>query len=214
MDFVNQLSNSVAYSVHTATYNPEAEQYAKQQQDDKEANQAAKAAADKKQVEAEAAKKAADEAKAKQVADEERRTFSMSRLLSRVFRYTMYAAFVVGLLIVSLMSASYAVNLNIYRPWPQRLFYAVYGFLFSIFSFPYIVFYRSWYLGHSIPSYGVLPLFETEEASPFTKSFLPFLVFARDEHIDDMKEWEPAHSSTEQAGANQRSHNSEAQPKQ
>jgi len=190
MDFVSQLSNSVAYAVHSATYNPDAEAYAKNLEKIK-ASQTAKSEADKKAKE-EAAKRAqaAVEEKAKREAEEERKTFNVWRLLTRVLKYTFYAMIVVSLVLMSLASASYAVNLNIYRPWHQRLFYAVYGFFFSFLSFPYIVFYRRWFLGHTLPNYGLMPLFDTTEASGFVQSFLPFLTFVPDEHIKDTMEWE------------------------
>jgi len=190
MDFASQLSNSVAYSLHSATYNPEAEEYAKKQEKVTKEKQA-KEEADKKAKE-EAAKKAqaAAEKKAKQEAEEARKTFSISRLVGRVFKYTFYAMIVVCLVFMSVASASYAVNLNLYRPWYQRLFYAVYGFFFSFLSFPYIVLYRRWWLGHTLPNYGVMPLFERGEASGFVQSFLPFLTFVADEHVNDMMEWE------------------------
>lgn len=190
MDFASQLSNSIAYSLHSATYNPEAEEYAKKQEKETKEKQA-KEEADKKAKE-EAAKKAqaAAEEKAKQEAEEARKTFSITRLLGRVFKYTFYAMIIVCLVLMSVASASYAVNLNLYRPWYQRLFYAVYGFFFSFLSFPYIVLYRRWWLGHTLPNYGLLPLFERQEASGFVQSFLPFLTFVADEHVNDTMEWE------------------------
>lgn len=190
MDFVSQLSNSVAYSLHSATYNPDAEEYAKKQEKDKDKKQAQEKAEKKAKEEAEKKAKAKAEETAKQEAEEARKTFSITRLLGRVFKYTFYAMIVVCLALMGIASASYAVNLNLYRPWYQRLFYAVYGFFFAFVSFPYIVFYRRWWLGHTIPNYGLLPLFEKEEASGFVRSFLPFLTFVPDEHIKDTMEWE------------------------
>ena len=196
MDFVSQLSNSVAYNIHAATYNPEAEAYAKKQEAAKDAQKTAKEREDKAKADAEVKKQEEAKEKAKQEAEEARREFSVSRFLGRVFKYTLYAMIAVGLLLMSLASASYAVNLNLYRPWIQRCFYALYGFLFSFISFPYIVFYRRWWLGHTIPSYGLLPLFEVGEASPFVQSFLPFLVFTADGHVKDTMEWESRKPTT------------------
>jgi cation transport ATPase len=190
MSFASQLSNSVAFAVHSATYNPEAEAYAKKQEDALAAQEAELA---KKAQEAEAAKeraKAAAEAAAAKQVEEQRRTFSLPRMIGRVFQYTFYAVMIAGLVLMSLASASYAVNLNLYRPWIQRIFYAFYGFFFSVISFPYIVFYRRWWLGHTIPSYGLLPIFEQGEASSFVHSYMPFLVFTADEHVKDTMEWE------------------------
>jgi len=190
MDFANQLGNSVAYALHTATYNPEAEAYAKKKEDAKAEQTAVKDDQEKATAAAAAAAEVAKDAAAKKEADEARRTFRIPRLLGRVVTYTFYAMILVGLFFMSLASASYAVNLNLYRPWMQRIFYAVYGCLFSLISFPYIVFYRRWWLGHTIPNYGLLPLFEAGEASGFVQTYLPFLVFTADEHVKDTMEWE------------------------
>jgi cation transport ATPase len=198
MSFASQLSNSVAFAVHSATYNPEAEAYAKKQEEAKAEKAAEQTQKEKEAAEAKERAKAAAEAAAAKEADEQRRTFSVSRLIGRVFQYTFYAVIIAGLVLMSLASASYAVNMNLYRPWIQRLFYAFYGFFFSFISFPYIVFYRRWWLGHTIPSYGILPLFERGEASGFVQSYLPFLVFTADEHVNDTMEWEQ--SPAKQAG--------------
>jgi hypothetical protein len=190
MDFASQLSNSISYSLHSATYNPEAEEYAKKQEKETKEKQAKEEAEKKAKEEAAKKAQAAADEKAKKEAEEARKTFSISRLVGRVFKYTFYAMIIVGLVLMSVASASYAVNLNLYRPWYQRLFYAVYGFFFSFLSFPYIVLYRRWWLGHTLPNYGILPLFEREEASGFVQSFLPFLTFVADEHVNDTMEWE------------------------
>jgi len=190
MDFASQLSNSVAYSLHSATYNPDAEAYAKKQEKDKLKKQAQEEAEKKAKEEAAAKAKEKAEKTAKQEAQEARKTFSITRLLGRVIKYTFYAMIVVCLALMGIASASYAVNLNLYRPWYQRLFYAVYGFFFTFVSFPYIVFYRRWWLGHTIPNYGIMPLFERNEASGFVQTFFPFLTFVSDERVNDMMEWE------------------------
>ena len=190
MDFASQLSNSISYSLHSATYNPEAEEYAKKQEKETKEKQAKEEAEKKAKEEAAKKAQAAAEEKVKQEAEEARKTFSVTRLLGRVFKYTFYAMIVVCLVFMSVASASYAVNLNLYRPWYQRFFYAVYGFFFPFLSFPYIVLYRRWWLGHTLPNYGVMPLFEREEASGFVQSFLPFLTFVADEHVNDTMEWE------------------------
>jgi len=212
MDFAKNLSNSVTYSIHSATYNPDAEAFAKKQAV-LDAEKKAKEEAEKK-VKEEAEKKAKEKAdeKAKQEAEEERKTFRVGRLLVRVFKYTFFATLVAVFVFMSFSSASYAVNLNLYRPWYQRLFYAVYGFFFSFVSFPYIVFYRRMWLGQTIPNYGLLPLFEQGEASGFVQSFLPFLTFVPDEHIKDTMEWESF--TNQERPKNQSQTNAQADAKQ
>jgi hypothetical protein len=193
MDFVSQLGNSVTYSLHQATYNPEAEAYSKEQ-----AEKAAAAAAEKKTAEqaAKDAKKAKD-AEAKKAADakakEERNKFSSIRLLGTILKYTLYAILAIGTIVLGCLGASYSTNLNVYRPWPQRIFYAIYGFLFFIPALFYSVVYRQWMNQHVDPSFGPLPLFDVAEASPTLKSVAPFLLFdgaLNKSQIDALREWE------------------------
>jgi len=195
MDFASQLGNSVAYSLHQATYNPDAEDFSK-----KKAKEEEKVVAEKKQKEqaakdAVAVEKAAAVAKAAAAAEEERKTFSLSRLVLRVLKYIGYALLILVFIYMMLIGASYSVNLNIYRPWPQRVFYAIYGSIFSIPVILYNVVYRRWMKGHTNPTHGFMPLFEEQEASLFIKSVAPFLTFTYDPSIEKLKEWELPTSS-------------------
>ena len=136
MDFVSQLSNSVAYSLHQATYNPEAEDYAKQAVVKKDAAIASAAEAEAKTkadaAAAEAAKKQAEADAAAKQAEAERATFSPSRLISKIVKYLFTTVLILGCIALACVGASYATNLNVYRPLPQRVFYAIYGFAFWI----------------------------------------------------------------------------------
>ena len=190
MDFTSQLGNSIAYSLHQATYNPDAEEFSK-----KRAEQEQKAVADKQkqeQVSKEAveAQKAAAAAKVVAATEEERKTFSILRMMGRILKYVLYATLGLVCIYAILLGASYSVNLNIYRPWSQRIFYAIYGSIFFIPVVLYNVVYRRWMKGHTNPTYGFLPLFETEEASSFVKTVMPFLTFTYSPDMENLKEWE------------------------
>jgi len=193
MDFVSQLSNSVSYAVHQATYNPKAEAYAKQTVAKKDA--AATAAADaatKAKTDAEAAataKKEAAAADAAKQAEADRSTFSPMRLASRIVGYLFVTVLIFGCIALACVGASYATNLNVYRPLPQRLFYAIYGFAFWIPVVVYCGLYRGWWLQKPTRKYAALPLFDQPFASPFLQQVFGWTTFTPDEHVHDLEEW-------------------------
>jgi len=193
MDFVSQLSNSVAYSLHQATYNPEAEAYTKQQAAKAEAEKKAtlkkadKEKADKEQAIANA--KAAADAETAKKAEAERSTFSLSRLLSRIFGYMFAVILILGCIALACVGASYATNLNVYRPLPQRIFYAVYGFAFWIPVVLYSGIYREWWLQKPSITYGPLPLFDQPFEYPLLQAMFGWTTFTPDARMESLKEW-------------------------
>ena len=193
MDFVSQLSNSVAYSLHQATYSPDAEAYIKEKAIQKEAEVKAAAAEVKKAniaaEQAVQAKKNADAAAAAKQAETERSTFSISRLIGRIFGYTFTTVLIVGCIALACIGASYATNLNVYRPLPQRIFYAIYGFAFWIPVVIYCGLYREWWLQKPSIRYGSLPLFDQPFETPFLQQILGWTTFTPDDRIHDLEEW-------------------------
>lgn len=193
MDFVSQLSNSVTYSLHQAIYNPDAEAYVKKQAENTEAE---KQAAAKKASKEEAAKQKA-EADAKQAAikdaakklEAERSTFSLSRLLSRIFGYMFAVVLILGCVALACTGASYATNLNVYRPLPQRIFYAIYGFAFWIPVVLYSGIYREWWLQKPNIKYGPLPLFDQPFEYPIMQRLFGWTTFTPDSRMESLKEW-------------------------
>jgi len=193
MDFVSQLSNSVAYSLHQATYNPKAEAYAKQTVAKKDAAETAAATAETKAkadaLALAAAKKETETAAAAKQADAERATFSPSRLASKILGYLFTTVLILGCITLACIGASYATNLNVYRPLPQRLFYAIYGFAFWIPVVLYCGLYREWWQQKPSVRYAALPLFDQPFASPFLQQVLGWTTFTPDEHVHDLEEW-------------------------
>jgi hypothetical protein len=193
MDFVSQLSNSVAYSLHQATYSPEAEAYAKESVVKKDAAETAAAAAEAKAkadaAAKETAKKAAEAAAAAKQAEAERATFSPMRLASKILGYLFVTVLIVGCIALACVGASYATNLNVYRPLPQRLFYAVYGFAFWIPVVLYCGLYREWWQQKPSIRYAGLPLFDQPFESPFLQTVFGWTTFAPDERVRDLEEW-------------------------
>lgn len=194
MDFVSQLSNSVSYSLHQATYSPEADAYAKKQAATAEA---AKKAATDQAKKAESEKQKA-ETKAKQVAEavdklkteQERSTFSLSRLLYRIFGYMFAVVLILGCIALACTGASYATNLNVYRPLPQRVFYAIYGFALWIPVVLYSGIYREWWLQKSSIKYAALPIFDQPFDYPIMQQLFGWTTFTPDSRIESLKEWQ------------------------
>jgi hypothetical protein len=193
MDFVSQLSNSVAYSLHKATYSPEADAYAKKQAAAAEAakkaatDQTKKAEADKQKAETDA-KQAADAA-IKQKTEQERSTFSLGRLLSRIFGYMFTVVLILGCIALACTGASYATNLNVYRALPQRVFYAIYGFAFWIPVVLYSGVYREWWLQKPSITYGPLPIFDQPFEYPIAQRLFGWMTFTPDSRMESLKEW-------------------------
>ena len=194
MDFVSQLSNSVAYSLHKATYSPEADAYAKKQAATAEAakkaatDQANKAEVAKQKAEADAKK--AEEAAVKQKTEQERSSFSLIRLLSRIFGYMFTVVLILGSIALACTGASYATNLNVYRPLPQRVFYAIYGFAFWIPVVLYSGVYREWWLQKSSIKYAPLPIFDQPFEYPIMQQLFGWTTFTPDSRMESLKEWQ------------------------
>jgi len=84
----------------------------------------------------------------------------ISRLIKKIVSITLRILFYVLIGFGCFLGASYATNLNIYRSFSFRVFYAIYGALFFIFVVPYELIYKKWLLGESLPMYGYIPLME------------------------------------------------------
>jgi uncharacterized BrkB/YihY/UPF0761 family membrane protein len=178
---LGNLQNTIAYSLHKAVYNPDAQAYAEKQAKAKadakaEATAAAQAKASAALAAAATAKAAAEKAAAEK-AEEERRTFSSSRMLQRTFSITM--KILLGFLLVALgiFGASLATNLNVYKPWPFRVLYLLYGFFGFFIVIPYVLLWRWGYKGLRPDFFGLFPIIEGKFNNPITALLLSWLCF-------------------------------------
>ena len=159
---LDNLKNNIAYHIHSATYNPEAEKYAHKQAEEAAQKKAADARAKQQKAAADAAadakKKAADEAAAAAAAEAERNSFSTSRMIKRVVSLAL--KILGGFLLVSLalFGASLATNLNVYKPWPYRLLYFFYGLFGFFIVIPYVLLWRWAYKGLRPRFYALFPI--------------------------------------------------------
>jgi len=94
----------------------------------------------------------------KQVEDNQ---INITRLIGKIITYIGIALCILLFFWGGFLGASYSTNLNIYRSFEFRFFYAVYGALFWIIVVPYELLYKQWWLGEAVlPMHGYIPLFD------------------------------------------------------
>jgi len=110
----------------------------------------------------------------KQVEDN---NINIPRLIRKVISYAVIALLLVLLCWGGFLGACYSTNLNLYRSFEFRLYYAVYGALFWIYVLPYELVYRKWWLGEKAELHGYIPLVDgpLETWSWVGKTFFFFL---------------------------------------
>lgn len=193
MSYFEQALNSTKYAIHKLTYNPDAEQYAKQQKQEIENKK--KQAEDQKQKAELDAKKSAEEQNAaaeraeKERIAAERAEFSFSRLLLRIFKTIMIAVGIALLVGGALYGSSLATNLNVYKSAPYRVIYAIWGFLFFWVVIPYVWIYRRFWLKKTPEFYAILPLVPYSFNHWFMRKFFDWITF-NPVHVDELKEWQ------------------------
>jgi len=181
------LIDSINYSIYKATYNPEAEAYAKKQAKEAEKGKEQKAAADAtatEQKNAEAVKAAADKAAQEK---KDRETFSGSRLASRIFKIIGAIVAVFVIFVLGILGASFAANLNLYRELPYRILCALYGFGFFWLVIPYVLGYRWWWLGLPPRFYAVIPLLPYRFDHPIAEFLFSWMSYRPDDRIELLK---------------------------
>jgi hypothetical protein len=190
---VDQLTNSIKYAIHKATYDPEAEAYAKKKAD---AEAAEKAAAEKAATEAkneQEKKEAAEKLAAIKAKEEherkERERFDPWRLAKRIMATlsSIIVAFLVFML--ATLGSSMATNLNLYKDTPYRILYAVYGFLFFMIVIPYVLGYRWWWKEKRPKFYALIPIIPLRFENRYAAMLLSWLSYKPDCQIESLKEW-------------------------
>ena len=186
MSLLQNITSQVTYGIHKLTYNPEAEQYAASQ---KAAQEAADSA--KRKVEEEAAKKkSVEDVEAKKVEDAKRAAeqaaqneFNLGRFLGKVLGVIVLVLFYFLIFAGAIYGAHLATNLNIYRTWPFRVLYAVYGFIFFPIVIAYVIGYRYWWQGKKVRFYALLPLIPYFINQPILAFFFSWMSYKPDEVI-------------------------------
>ena len=195
MSLLQNITDQVTYGIHKLTYNPEAEQYAAS----KKAAQEAADSAKRKVTEEEAKKQSAEAANAKKVEDAKRAAeqaalneFNLGRFLGKVMGIVLLVLLYFAIFAGAIYGAHLATNLNIYRTWPFRVLYAVYGFLFFPIVIAYVVGYRYWWQGKKPRFYALLPIIPYFINNPVLAFFFSWMSFKPDAYMETLHEWNPA----------------------
>lgn len=190
---ISQLVNTATHALHKATYNPEAEKYAKELAEKAEREKAAKEAEVKRA--ADLAKKIEKENLAKQERDklaaeqEARGKFDLGRLTGNALGTALNIVLILVLVGLGTFGASLATNLNLYKPTTYRVLYAIYGFFFFFVVIPYCIGYRWWWNGHQPRFYALIPLVPYKFENRWMGIFFSWLSYKPDDEIEQLKEW-------------------------
>ena len=123
------------------------------------------------------------------LADKKLDEFSVARVMSNSLTLGLTIAIIFILIFLLGISASYAVNLNVYKPVPYRILFAVYGFLYAIIVFPYVLLYRWFWLKKRPSYYGFIPIIPRFFTNKTVQFLLGWLTYKPDNSIWDLEEW-------------------------
>ena len=115
--------------------------------------------------------------------EEERKTFSINRLLKRALGITGGVLGVFLFIALGIFGASLATNLNVYRGWPYRLLYAIYGFVFFFVVIPYVLLWRWAYLKKRPRFYSLIPIIGVPFENRIAATLLSWLTFEPDDEM-------------------------------
>jgi len=134
---------------------------------------------------------ATDAQRAAAAAEEEsaKDNFSVGKLFSDAAHYTITVAVILLGIFICLLGSSMAVNLNIYKPYPYKILYAIWGFVFGIVVLAYVVGYRWLYRGKQPKYYGFLPFIPRYFKNYYVQMLLGWLTYKPDAKIWDLQEW-------------------------
>ena len=135
---------------------------------------------------------AAQKATAAAEAEKQRDTFSIGRLFTNATSYAISIASITIGIFICMIGSSMAVNLNVYKSYPYKILYAVFGFIFSLVVIPYVVGYRWLYKGKKPRYYGFLPFIPQYFKNYYVQLLLGWLTYRPDEQIWELQEWRQA----------------------
>ena len=122
-------------------------------------------------------------------ADAKQDTFSLTRVFKKSLSHAYNIFTILFIIFLLCIGASFAVNLNIYKPVPFRILYAIYGFIFAIVVIPYTLLYRWIYLGKAPRYYGFIPLISRYFVHKPIQFLFGWLTYRPDDHMWDLEEW-------------------------
>jgi hypothetical protein len=132
--------------------------------------------------------------------DKKKDDFNLKRLLFNASNYAFTIATICLILFFCLVGSSFAVNLNIYKPTPFKVLYAIYGFVFGLVVVPYVVFYRWLYKGKRPRYYGFLPFIPQYFKNTYVQFLLGWLTYRPEPSMWELQEWRAVTENLELAG--------------
>ena len=121
--------------------------------------------------------------------DAEKDEFNVTRLLKNAFNNGISYVILAVVIFVLLLGSSMAVNLNMYKPMPFKILYAIWGFLFGLIVVPYVLIYRWYWLGKQPRYYGFLPFIPGFFVRPITQFVFGWLTYKPDDLMGETQEW-------------------------
>jgi hypothetical protein len=196
MSLLANIKDKLEYALHSATYDPAAEEYAASRKAAQEAEDSAHKAQQQKEERDVAAKEATEAEKERRQKEAETRKANSQFNAGRFMAKTFSTFLTVFLWLLAFAGAIYgahlSTNLNLYRSWPYRILYAVYGFIFFPVVILYVLGYRWFWKGKKPRYYAVLPLIPYYINHPILANLFSWLSYKPDDIIDAYQEWNPA----------------------
>lgn len=121
--------------------------------------------------------------------DLEKDTFSIWNVITNAASKGLLIGGILVILLLGLMGASIAVNLNVYKPIGFRILYLIYGMIFSPIVIIYGILYRSWWNGKKPVYYSFLPLIPYFFVNRYTQFLLGWLTYRPDNEMWNLEEW-------------------------
>jgi hypothetical protein len=132
------------------------------------------------------------EAKEKQKAVKEDKTldnFNLGSLILKTLSYMLTVLFFLFIFFILTLGSSFAVNLNVHKPFAYKIFYMIYGFLFGLVVVPYALIYRWYWLKKKPEYYGFIPLIPRFFINPTVQFLLGWLTYKPNPSIIKLEEW-------------------------
>lgn len=128
--------------------------------------------------------------KAKEVKlDKANDNFDLGSLILKTLSYMITVLFFLLIIFFLSLGSSMAVNLNVHKALPYKIFYMIYGFLFGLVVVPYVLLYRWFWLKKKPEYYSFIPLIPRFFVNPHVQFLLGWLTYKPISTVVKLEEW-------------------------